>query len=61
VRVVLLTYFVASAQPALFKFWHQGSGSLIFSSVGALVLCGLGYWLLRLNTPVEDPLAGFTP
>ncbi len=59
-RVILLTILVANSQPVHFKFWHEGTGSFIFSVIGALILSGFGYWLFRSNTPEKHPLSGFT-
>lgn len=44
-RVSLLAVLVNSSNQEAFKYWHQGDGSLLFSTITALIF-GLFCWLL---------------
>lgn len=49
IRVGLLAIFVAARQSQSFDFWHEGSGSLIFSGIGAILISGISGWFYHLQ------------
>jgi cyanoexosortase A len=53
-RVSLMAVLVSQKQMAAFNYWHDGSGSLVFSVIGTLLLVLLVWILLQLFTP-ESP------
>jgi cyanoexosortase A len=53
-RVSLMAILVAQKQMAAFNYWHDGSGSLVFSVIGTLLLVSLVWILIQIFTP-EDP------
>ncbi|GAB4136421.1 MAG: hypothetical protein Fur0046_09910 [Cyanobacteria bacterium J069] len=68
VRVSLMAYLVASSRPEAFEYWHEGTGSLIFSMIAVLVFGGACWLLLRwqeasehwaeLADDMDDPAEG---
>lgn len=57
VRVYLMTLLVAAGNQAGFEYWHDGSGSLIFSMISV----GLFGWLYSSVSDRCDPLAMTAP
>ncbi len=53
-RVSLMAILVSQKQMAAFNYWHDGSGSLVFSVIGTLLLVLLVWILIQLFTP-ESP------
>jgi cyanoexosortase A len=53
VRVSLMAYLVASSQPEAFEYWHEGTGSLIFSMIAVLMFGGVCWLLLRWQETAE--------
>lgn len=53
-RVALMAILVAQKQIAAFNYWHDGSGSLVFSVIGTLLLVLLVWVLIKLFAP-ESP------
>ncbi len=53
-RVSLMAILVSQKQMAAFNYWHDGSGSLVFSVMGTLLLVLLVWILIQLFTP-ESP------
>ena len=47
-RVALLAVLVSLSQPEAFKYWHEGSGSVIFSMI-AVFIFGLFCWFAILK------------
>ena len=47
-RVALMAVLVSLSQPAAFKYWHQGNGSVVFSMI-AVFIFGLFCWLAILK------------
>lgn len=56
-RVCLLAVLVAAQNQAAFRYWHEGSGSLIFSIAGVFLL-GLFYLKVVQPNEVEQGLRG---
>jgi cyanoexosortase A len=54
-RVSLMAILVAQKQMAAFTYWHDGSGSLVFSVIGTLLLVSLVWLLIQIFTP-EAPV-----
>jgi cyanoexosortase A len=52
-RVSLMAILVSQKQMAAFNYWHDGSGSLIFSVIGTLLLVLLVWILIQLFTPAD--------
>ncbi|MBD1911487.1 MULTISPECIES: cyanoexosortase A [unclassified Leptolyngbya] len=52
-RVALMAYLVANSQPEAFRYWHEGTGSLIFSMIAVAIAGALCYLMMRLND-LED-------
>jgi len=48
-RIALLAVLVSLSQPDLFKYWHEGSGSVVFSMI-SVVIFGLFCWFFILRT-----------
>jgi cyanoexosortase A len=53
-RVSLMAILISQKQMAAFNYWHDGSGSLVFSVIGTLLLVVLVWILIQLFTP-ESP------
>jgi cyanoexosortase A len=53
-RVALMAYLVAAGQPEAFDYWHDGTGSLIFSIIAVLLFGAIAFLLLRLSETSED-------
>jgi cyanoexosortase A len=53
-RVSLMAILVSQKQMDAFNYWHDGSGSLVFSVIGTLLLVLLVWILIQLFTP-ESP------
>jgi exosortase/archaeosortase family protein len=47
-RVALLAVLVSLSQLEAFKYWHQGTGSVIFSMIAVLIF-GLFCWFAILK------------
>ncbi|MEG4284517.1 cyanoexosortase A [Microcoleus sp. A006_D1] len=47
-RVALMAVLVSLSQPAAFKYWHEGNGSVVFSMI-AVFIFGLFCWLAILK------------
>jgi cyanoexosortase A len=54
-RVALMAILVSEKQMVAFNYWHDGSGSLVFSVIGTVLLVLLVWLLIKLFTP-EDPV-----
>ncbi|GAB4475883.1 MAG: hypothetical protein OHK0037_37330 [Elainellaceae cyanobacterium] len=54
VRVSLMAYLVASSRPEAFEYWHEGTGSLIFSMIAVLIFGGACWLLLRWQEAAEQ-------
>jgi len=52
-RVSLLALLVSLSQPEAFKYWHEGSGSVIFSMI-AVFLFGLFCWFAILKDQPQN-------
>lgn len=52
-RVSLMAILVAQKQMAAFNYWHDGSGSLVFSVIGTLLLVLLVWLLIRIFAPAD--------
>jgi cyanoexosortase A len=50
-RVSLMAILVAQKQMKSFDYWHEGSGSLVFSVIGTFLLLVLVWALIKLFTP----------
>lgn len=50
-RIALLAVLVSLSQPDLFKYWHEGSGSVVFSMISVAIF-GLFCWFFILR--VQD-------
>jgi cyanoexosortase A len=50
-RVALMAVLVSQKQMESFEYWHAGSGSLIFSVIGTMLLVGVVWLLIKLFTP----------
>ncbi len=48
-RVALLALLVSLSQPEAFKYWHEGSGSVVFSMI-AVFIFGLFCWFAILQS-----------
>jgi cyanoexosortase A len=53
-RVALMAIFVSQKQMAAFEYWHDGSGSLVFSVISTLLLVLLVWVLIKVFT-VQPP------
>jgi cyanoexosortase A len=49
-RVALMAYLSAYSTKAAFEYWHQGTGSLIFSTTATILLGIVGWGMLKLQT-----------
>jgi cyanoexosortase A len=54
VRVSLMAILAAYARDESFKYWHEDSGSLIFSVIAVAIFCSLYYWKFRPDNPSEE-------
>ena len=57
-RVSLMAILVSQKQMAAFEYWHDGSGSLVFSVIGTILLVLLVRVLVELFKPkslTEEP------
>jgi cyanoexosortase A len=52
-RVSLMAILVAQKQMAAFNYWHDGSGSLVFSVIGTLLLVVLVWLLIQIFAPAD--------
>ncbi len=54
-RVALMAVLVSLSQPAAFKYWHQGNGSVVFSMI-AVFIFGLFCWfaILKDEPPTKE-------
>ncbi|MEG4804367.1 cyanoexosortase A [Microcoleus sp. ARI1-B5] len=54
-RVALMAVLVSLSQPAAFKYWHEGNGSVVFSMI-AVFIFGLFCWfaILQNETPNKE-------
>ena len=52
-RVALLAVLVSLSQPEAFKYWHEGSGSVIFSMI-AVFIFGLFCWFAILKDQPQN-------
>ena len=52
-RVALLTYLSAYSTKAAFEYWHQGTGSLIFSGIAVTLVGAFGWGMLTLQKNIE--------
>jgi cyanoexosortase A len=52
-RVSLMAILVAQKQMAAFNYWHDGSGSLVFSVIGTLLLVLLVWLLIQIFAPTD--------
>ncbi|MEG4839465.1 cyanoexosortase A [Microcoleus sp. B9-D4] len=52
-RVGLLAVLVSLSQPAAFKYWHEGNGSVIFSMI-AVFIFGLFCWFAILKDQPQN-------
>jgi cyanoexosortase A len=50
-RVALMAILVSQQQQKSFEYWHEGSGSLVFSVIGTGLLVLLIWGLIQLFTP----------
>ncbi|AFY91736.1 cyanoexosortase A [Chamaesiphon minutus] len=50
-RVALMAILVSQKQMKSFEYWHEGSGSLVFSVIGTILLVGLVWLLIKFFTP----------
>jgi cyanoexosortase A len=50
-RVALMAIFISQKQMKDFEYWHEGSGSLVFSVIGTILLVGVVWLLIKLFTP----------
>jgi cyanoexosortase A len=50
-RVSLMAILVSQKQMKAFDYWHDGSGSLVFSVIGTFLLVLLVWTLIKLFTP----------
>jgi cyanoexosortase A len=53
VRVALMAVLVAGSQRDAFEYWHEGSGSLIFSMISVLLFSLFCFFLLRQDELVR--------
>lgn len=53
IRVALMAHLVASSDMELFEYWHEGDGSLIFSTISVL-LFGAFCWALSQQEHVTE-------
>jgi cyanoexosortase A len=55
VRVALMAILVAQGQKGAFDYWHNGTGSLLFSGIAVLLFVFLVQWILQQHTaPVPE-------
>jgi hypothetical protein len=47
----LMAIFISQKQMKDFEYWHEGSGSLVFSVIGTILLVGVVWLLIKLFTP----------
>jgi cyanoexosortase A len=60
-RVALLAYLNAYNYLSSFDYWHDGEGSLLFSILSAVMLCGVAFWLMQTEyTQLPDHLSEAT-
>ncbi|MBE9093796.1 cyanoexosortase A [Tychonema sp. LEGE 07203] len=52
-RVALLAVLVSLSQPEAFKYWHEGSGSVVFSMI-AVFIFGLFCWFAILQSEPQN-------
>ncbi|MEG3839697.1 cyanoexosortase A [Microcoleus sp. herbarium14] len=52
-RVALMALLVSLSQPAAFKYWHEGNGSVIFSMI-AVFIFGLFCWFAILKDEPQN-------
>ncbi|NQE32487.1 cyanoexosortase A [Microcoleus asticus] len=52
-RVALMAVLVSLSQPAAFKYWHEGNGSVIFSMI-AVSIFGLFCWFAILKDQPQN-------
>ncbi|WP_224092445.1 cyanoexosortase A [Nostoc sp. MS1] len=48
-RVALMAIIVGQGNKQAFQYWHDGDGSIVFSMIASLVLCGFCWFLLNRN------------
>lgn len=53
-RVALMAYLVAAEQPEAFDYWHDGTGSLIFSMIAVLLFGAVALLLLKLSEASQE-------
>jgi len=54
-RVALMAYLVAQDQMEAFHYWHEGTGSMIFSVIAVAIAGLVCFLLMRLNEWEDDP------
>jgi cyanoexosortase A len=55
VRVALMAILVAQGQKGAFDYWHNGTGSLLFSGIAVLLFVFFVQWILQQHTaPVPE-------
>lgn len=52
-RVGLMAFLVSLSQPEAFKYWHEGNGSVIFSTISVLIF-GLFCWFAILQNEPQN-------
>ncbi|MBE9049452.1 cyanoexosortase A [Nostocales cyanobacterium LEGE 11386] len=57
-RVALMAILVNQGDSQAFNYWHDGDGSLIFSMISALLLCGFCWFLLSMNQQEDQSILG---
>jgi cyanoexosortase A len=52
-RVALMAVLVSLSQPQAFKYWHEGSGSVVFSMIAVLIF-GIFCWFAILKNEPDN-------